>query len=137
MAALVFAEHDNKSIKGATLNTVTAALACDGEVHVLVAGANAAAAAQAAAQIVGVAKVLHADASALGHALAENAAAQVVAVAKGYSHILFPATASGKNVAPRVAALPPVAGAGSKPVVRTVITLMASRLCTVAMALPA
>ena len=105
MAALVIAEHDNASIKGATLNTVTAALACGGDVHVLVAGEGSAAAAQAAAQIVGVAKVLHADGAGLGHGLAENVAAQVLAVAAGYSHILFPATASGKNVAPRVAAL--------------------------------
>jgi electron transfer flavoprotein alpha subunit len=109
MAALVIAEHDNASIKGATLNTVTAALACGGEVHVLIAGAGAAGAAQAAAQIAGVAKVLHADAAGLDHGLAENVAAQVVAVAKGYSHILFPATAAGKNVAPRVAALLDVA----------------------------
>jgi electron transfer flavoprotein alpha subunit len=109
MAALVYAEHDNASIKGATLNTVAAALQCGGEVHVLVAGANAAAAAQAAAQIVGVAKVLHADTPTLGHGLAENAAAQVVAIAQHYSHILFPATAAGKNVAPRVAALLDVA----------------------------
>ena len=109
MAALVIAEHDNASIKGATLNTVTAALACGGEVHVLIAGANAAAAAQAAAQIAGVSKVLHADAPGLDHGLAENVAAQVVGVAQGYSHILFPATASGKNVAPRVAALLDVA----------------------------
>jgi electron transfer flavoprotein alpha subunit len=105
MAALVIAEHDNASIKGATLNTVTAAIACGADVHVLVAGAGAAAAAQAAAQIAGVAKVLHADAAGLDHGLAENVAAQVVAIAKAYSHILFPATASGKNVAPRVAAL--------------------------------
>ena len=104
MTALVIAEHDNASLKGATLNTVTAALACGGEVHVLVAGANAAAAAAAAAQIAGVAKVLHADAPGLEHGLAENVAAQVLAVASGYSHILFPATASGKNIAPRVAA---------------------------------
>jgi electron transfer flavoprotein alpha subunit len=109
MAALVVAEHDNASIKGATLNTVTAALACGGDVHVLVAGSNAAAAAQAAAQISGVAKVLHADANGLDHGLAETVAAQVIAVAKNYSHILFPATASGKNVAPRVAALLDVA----------------------------
>ena len=109
MAALVIAEHDNASIKGATLNTVSAALACGGEVHVLVAGANAAAAAQAAAQIAGVSKVLHADAAGLDHGLAENVAAQVVAVARAYSHILFPATAAGKNVAPRVAALLDVA----------------------------
>jgi electron transfer flavoprotein alpha subunit len=109
MAALVIAEHDHASIKGATLNTVTAALACDGEVHVLVAGENAGAAAKAAAQIAGVAKVLHADGPALAHALAENLAAQVMAVAKDYSHILFPATAGGKNIAPRVAALLDVA----------------------------
>jgi electron transfer flavoprotein alpha subunit len=109
MSALVIAEHDNQSIKGSTLNTVTAALACGGEVHVLVAGANAGAAAQAAAQIAGVSKVLHADAASLGHGLAENLAAQVLAVAQSYSHILFPATAGGKNVAPRVAALLDVA----------------------------
>ncbi|MEY4909612.1 MAG: hypothetical protein RL260_3330 [Pseudomonadota bacterium] len=106
---LVVAEHDNASLKGATLNTVTAALACGGEVHVLVAGAEAGAAAAAAAQIAGVAKVLHADAAVLCHGLAENVAAQVLAVAAHYSHILFPATAAGKNVAPRVAALLDVA----------------------------
>ena len=105
MAALVIAEHDNTSIKGATLNTVTAALACGGDVHVLVAGSGAGTAAAAAAQIAGVAKVLHADAPGLDHGLAETVAAQVVAVAQHYSHILFPATAAGKNVAPRVAAL--------------------------------
>jgi len=104
MTALVIAEHDNASIKGATLNTVTAAAACGGDVHVLVAGHNAGAAAQAASQIAGVAKVLHADAPALAHGLAENLAAQVLAVAGNYSHILFPATAGGKNAAPRVAA---------------------------------
>ena len=102
---LVVAEHNNASIKGATLNTVTAALACGGEVHVLVAGHNAGAAAAAAGRIAGVAKVLHADAECLGHGLAENMAAQVIAVASAYSHLLFPATAAGKNVAPRVAAL--------------------------------
>ena len=105
MASLVIAEHDNATIKGATLNTVTAAIACGGDVHVLVAGADAGAAARAAAQIAGVAKVLHADAAGLNHGLAENVAAQVVAIAQSYSHILFPATAGGKNVAPRVAAL--------------------------------
>ena len=104
MSILVIAEHDNASLKGATLNTVTAAQACGGDVHVLVAGHNAAAAAQAAAQVVGVSKVLHADADALSHGLAENVAAQVLAIAANYSHILFPATAGGKNVAPRVAA---------------------------------
>ena len=104
MTALVIAEHGNASIKGATLNTVTAAAACGGDVHVLVAGHNAAAAAQAAAQIAGVAKVIHVDSEALAHGLAENVAAQVLAIASNYSHILFPATAGGKNVAPRVAA---------------------------------
>jgi len=109
MTALVIAEHDNAHIKGATLNTVTAAAATGGEVHVLVAGHNAAAAAAAAAQIAGVTKVLHADSAALAEGLAENVAAQVIALASGYSHLLFPATAAGKNVAPRVAALLDVA----------------------------
>src|SRR5574344_1187764 len=104
MTVLVIAEHDNASLKSATLNVVTAATACGGDVHVLVAGDNAAAVAQAAAQIAGVSKVLHADGAALKDALAENLAAQVLAVASSYSHILFPATASGKNTAPRVAA---------------------------------
>ena len=104
MTALVIAEHDNASIKGATLNTITAAVQCGGDVHVLVAGHNAGAAAAAAAQVAGVAKVLHADSAALEQGLAENVAAQVLAVAGNYSHILFPATAAGKNVAPRVAA---------------------------------
>ncbi|PVE05244.1 electron transfer flavoprotein subunit alpha/FixB family protein [Limnohabitans sp. Rim28] len=104
MTSLVIAEHDNASIKGATLNTVTAAAACGGDVHVLVAGHNAAGAAAAAAQIAGVSKVIHADSDALAHGLAENVAAQVLAMAAHYSHILFPATAAGKNVAPRVAA---------------------------------
>mgnify|MGYP003337198202 CR=1 FL=1 len=104
MTALVIAEHDNASIKGATLNTITAAAACGGEVHVLIAGHNAAAAAAAAAQVAGVAKVLLADSPALAHGLAENVAAQVLAIASNYSHLLFPATASGKNIAPRVAA---------------------------------
>jgi len=104
MTSLVIAEHDNASIKGATLNTVTAALACGGDVHVLVAGANAGAAAAQAAQIAGVTKVIHADGAQFAHGLAENLAAQVLALAGAYSHILFPATAGGKNVAPRVAA---------------------------------
>src|SRR3954451_11218350 len=104
MTALVIAEHDNASIKGATFNTVTAAIACGSDVHVLVAGHNAAAAAKAAAQIAGVAKVIHADGEQLAHGLAENVAAQVLAIASNYSHILFPATANGKNAAPRVAA---------------------------------
>jgi len=105
MAALVIAEHDNATLKGATLNTVAAALQCGGDVHVLVAGLNAGAAAAAAAQVAGVAKVLHAESEGFAHGLAENVAAQVLAIAGSYSHILFPATAGGKNVAPRVAAL--------------------------------
>src|SRR6478735_8607502 len=104
MTALVIAEHDNASIKGATLNTVTAASQCGGEVHVLVAGHNAGAAAKAASQIAGVAKVIHAEGEHFAHGLAENMAAQVLAIAANYSHILFPATASGKNISPRVAA---------------------------------
>ena len=104
MTALVIAEHDNASIKPATLNTVTAAAQCGGEVHVLVAGLNAGAAAQAASQIAGVSRVIHVEGVHFEHGLAENMAAQVLALAPAYSHILFPATASGKNIAPRVAA---------------------------------
>ena len=104
MTALVVAEHNHATVKGATLNTVTAALQCGGEVHVLIVGANAGAAAAAAAQIAGVTKVIHADGEHFAHGLAENVAAQVLALASSYSHILFPATAAGKNVAPRVAA---------------------------------
>jgi electron transfer flavoprotein alpha subunit len=104
MAALVIAEHDHASIKAATLNTVAAAVQCAGEVHVLVAGSGASGAAQQAGAIAGVAKVLHADAPALAHGLAENLAEQVLGLAGGYTHILFAATAGGKNVAPRVAA---------------------------------
>jgi len=113
MPALVIAEHDHGTLKGATLNTITAALEIGrlggGDVHVLVAGANAAGAAQAAAQVPGVAKVLLADDACLAEQLGENVAAQVLAVARNYSHLLFPATAHGKNVAPRVAALLDVA----------------------------
>jgi len=104
MTSLVIAEHDNQSIKPATLNTVTAAAECGGDVHVFVAGLNAAAAAQAASQIAGVSKVIHVDGAQFEHGLAENMAAQILALAPAYSHILFPATASGKNIAPRVAA---------------------------------
>ena len=104
MTSLVIAEHNNASVRGATLNTVTAALQCGGDVHLLIAGHNAAAAAAAAAQIAGVSKVLHVEGAGFEHGLAENVAAQVLAIAAGYSHLLFPATASGKNIAPRVAA---------------------------------
>jgi electron transfer flavoprotein alpha subunit len=109
MSVLVIAEHDHGTLKGATLNTVTAASQCGGDVHVLIAGHNAGGAAEAASKIVGVAKVLHADGASLAEQLGENIAAQVLAVAKNYSHLLFPATAHGKNVAPRVAALLDVA----------------------------
>jgi len=104
MTVLIVADHDNASIKASTLNTVTAGKACGGDVHVLVAGHNAGGAAAAAAQIAGVSKVIHADGESLAHGLAENVAAQVLSIANNYTHILFPATASGKNVAPRVAA---------------------------------
>jgi electron transfer flavoprotein alpha subunit len=104
MAALVIVEHDNASLRGSTLNTVTAAVQCGGDVHVLVAGHNCGAAAEAAAQIAGVAKVLLADAAQFADGLAENVAEQVLALAAGYSHILAPATAFGKNILPRVAA---------------------------------
>ena len=104
MTTLVIAEHDNHSVKAGTLNTVTAAGQLGGEVHILVAGNGAADAAKAAAQIAGVAKVIHADAAYLDHGLAENVAAQTLAIAGNYSHILFAATAAGKNIAPRVAA---------------------------------
>ena len=105
MTSLVIAEHDNASIRPATLNTVTAASQCGGDVHVLVAGHNAQAAAEAASKIAGVSKVIHVEGEQFAHGLAENMAAQVIGMASAYSHILFPATASGKNIAPRVAAL--------------------------------
>jgi electron transfer flavoprotein alpha subunit len=105
MAVLVLAEHDNKSVKKATLNTVAAAQKLGGDIHVLVAGHNAAAAAGEAAKVAGVKKVLHADAPHLGEFLAENLAALIVSLAKGYSHILAPATSTGKDVMPRAAAL--------------------------------
>ncbi|MFT4267837.1 MAG: FAD-binding protein [Xenophilus sp.] len=104
MTTLVIAEHDNQSLKPATLNTVAAAAAIGGDIHVLVAGHNAGGVAQAASQIAGVGKVIHADGASLADGLAENLAAQVLALAGDYSHLLFPSTASGKNVAPRVAA---------------------------------
>lgn len=104
MVALVIAEHDNASLKGSTLNTVTAAVQCGGDVHILIAGANCAAAAEAAARVSGVSKVLVADAPHFAEGLAENIAEQALALASGYSHILAPATAYGKNILPRVAA---------------------------------
>src|SRR5690606_38964581 len=98
MTALVIAEHDNASLKGSTLHTITAAAQCGGDVHVLVAGNNAGTAAQAAAKIAGVAKVLVAEGPQFADGLAENVAAQALALASNYSHILAPATAYGKNI---------------------------------------
>ena len=104
MVALVIAEHDNASLKGSTHHTVTAALQCGGEVHLLVAGSHCGAAAAQAAAILGVTKVLVADAPHFADGLAENIAGQALAIAGSYSHILAPATAYGKNILPRVAA---------------------------------
>jgi len=106
---LVVAEHDHAALKSATAHAVTAAAKLGGDVHVLVAGHNARGAADAAAKIAGVAKVLHADAAQLAGQTAENVAALVVGIAAPYSHIVLPATGYGKNVAPRVAALLDVA----------------------------
>jgi electron transfer flavoprotein alpha subunit len=104
MVALVIAEHDNASLKAVTLNTVTAASQCGGEVHVLIAGSGCGAVAEQAAKIAGVSKVLVADAPHFADGLAENVAEQILAVAGSYSHILAPASAYGKNILPRVAA---------------------------------
>ena len=104
MAALVIAEHDNASLKASTLNTVTAAVQCSNEVHILIAGHDCAAAAAAAAQIAGVTKVLIAEGAQFADGLAENIAEQALALASNYSHVLAPATAYGKNILPRVAA---------------------------------
>lgn len=104
MAALVIAEHDNASLKAATLNTIAAALQCTPEVDILIAGSGTDAVAAAAAQVMGVRKVIQADSSALADQLAEPLAAQILSIANHYSHILAPATANGKNVLPRVAA---------------------------------
>lgn len=109
MNILVLAEHDNANLKAATLNAVSAAVKLGGEVHVLVAGANCAAVAQAATQVVGVAKVKVADAAQYADQTAENVAALIVANATDYTHILAPATSHGKNTLPRVAALLDVA----------------------------
>jgi electron transfer flavoprotein alpha subunit len=109
MSILVIAEHDNASLKGATLNTVAAAKAIGGDIHILVAGANCGAAASAAAKVAGVAKVLVADNAVYANQLAENVSLLVAELGKNYSHILAPATSSGKNIAPRAAALLDVA----------------------------
>jgi electron transfer flavoprotein alpha subunit len=104
MAALVIAEHDNASLKASTLNTVTAAVQCSNEVHILIAGNDCAAAGAAAAQIAGVTKVLIAEGVQFADGLAENVAEQALALATNYTHVLAPATAYGKNILPRVAA---------------------------------
>ena len=104
MAALVIAEHDNASLKASTLNTVTAAVQCSNEVHILIAGHDCAAAAAAAAQITGVTNVLIAEGAQFADGLAENIAEQALALATNYTHVLAPATAYGKNILPRVAA---------------------------------
>ena len=105
MSVLVYAEHDNASLKGATLNTIAAAQQIGGDVVVLVAGAGCAAVADEAAKVAGVAKVLLAEDAAYEHQLAENIGDLVAEVGKEYSHILAPATTSGKNFLPRTAAL--------------------------------
>jgi electron transfer flavoprotein alpha subunit len=109
MTTLVIAEHDHATLKSATLHTLAAAQKVGGDIHVLVAGNDAGGAAQAAAGVPGVAKVLHADAKFLSSQTAENVAALAVSLASPYSHIFLPATGFGKNVAPRIAALLDVA----------------------------
>jgi len=109
MATLIIAEHDNQSLKAATLNAVTAASQIGGDIHVLVAGAGCQAAADEAAKVAGVAKVLIADNAAYEHQLAENLSQLVAELGRDYSHVISPATTTGKNVMPRVAALLDVA----------------------------
>ena len=109
MAALVIAEHDNTHVRGGTANAVTAAMKMSGEVHVLVAGQGARAAADAAAKLAGVKKVLFAEGPQYAASLAESLAALVVPLAGNYSHVVASATAFGKNLMPRVAALLDVA----------------------------
>lgn len=105
MAILVLAEHDNKDLKAATLNAVTAATKLGSDIHILVAGKGSAGVADAASKVAGVTKVLHADDAALEHGLAENIAPIIVDLAGNYSHILAPSTTTGKNILPRAAAL--------------------------------
>jgi electron transfer flavoprotein alpha subunit len=109
MAILVIAEHDNTTLKGATLNAVSAASQVGGELHLLLAGQGCGAVAEAAAQVAGVSKVLVADNDAYGHQLAENLSKLIAEIGKDYSHVIAPATTTGKNVMPRVAALLDVA----------------------------
>ena len=105
MSVLVLADHDNGQLAGATLNTVTAASQIGGDIHILVAGDSSGDVAKAAAAVVGVAKVLVASDESLGHGIAENVAPMIQEMASGYSHLLAPATTTGKNIMPRVAAL--------------------------------
>ena len=105
MSVLVLADHDNGQLAGATLNTVTAASQIGGDIHILVAGDSSGDVAKAAAAVVGVAKVLVASDESLGHGIAENVAPLIQKIASGYSHLLAPATTTGKNIMPRVAAL--------------------------------
>ncbi|MGD2141267.1 MAG: FAD-binding protein [Burkholderiales bacterium] len=109
MAILVIAEHDNSAIKPAVLNTITAAQALGDDIHVLVAGSGCSGAAESAAKVAGVTKVLVADAPYYAHPIAENLATLVVPLASAYTHVLGPATSFGKNLMPRVAALLDVA----------------------------
>ena len=104
MSILVIAEHDNQSLKNSTFNTVSAALLCGQDIHLLVAGCQCKSVAEEASKVSGVSKVLMADAASLEHALPENMARQIFAIAAAYTHILAPATSSGKAVMPRVAA---------------------------------
>ncbi|MGB1807523.1 MAG: electron transfer flavoprotein subunit alpha/FixB family protein [Porticoccaceae bacterium] len=105
MSILVIAEHDNSSLNAATLNSVTAAQAIGGDIDILVAGESCQDAAAQAAQVSGIGKVLVADNSAYGNALAENIAPLIAEVGAGYSHILATATTTAKNIMPRAAAL--------------------------------
>ncbi|WP_296062548.1 FAD-binding protein [uncultured Amphritea sp.] len=109
MATLIIAEHDNQSLKGATLNAVTAATQIGGDIHILVAGAGCQAVADEASAVAGVAKVLLADNAAYEHQLAENVSLLVAELGRDYSHVIAPATTAGKNLMPRVAALLDVA----------------------------
>src|SRR5690349_25058436 len=109
MTALVIAEHDKQTLKGGTANAVTAAAKMGGDVHVLVAGSGAKAAADEASKLAGVSKVLHVEAAHYDGGLAENYAALVMGIAKSYSHLVASASAFGKGLMPRVAALLDVA----------------------------
>jgi electron transfer flavoprotein alpha subunit len=104
MSSLVVAEHNNSELKEVTLNTITAASQCNNEVHLLIIGSNVGEVSKAASKVTGVAKVIQVDSPHLEHALAENVTLQLLAIAKNYTHIFFAATASGKNIAPRLAA---------------------------------